>query len=99
MWLNVIAGSIDWDAEELHEELKARFLGFNQVYRYGKECLIPKSTTKLSTAQMAEHLNKIEEFAKLMNVRLPIPQEYEYIMMKDNNNDSMCSSSNEGKLR
>jgi hypothetical protein len=74
------------EEEELHEHMKARVLGFEEVIvpAFGKypsrAYFKPKSTTKLSTKEMSEFLNAVEELAKQLNVVLYYPQDYQKII-------------------
>lgn len=82
-WLHVLSEHTGYDAEELHELFKARFLGVEARDVMWQQVFITKSTTKLTTQQFAEYLNKIEAVAAEMGVRLPIPDDYAYAMNQD----------------
>ena len=46
----------------------------------GQTVAIPHSTTKLTTKDFSDYLNKIEAVAQNMGIRLPIPDDYKYAM-------------------
>ncbi len=76
MWLPDIAKHFGYTADELHEVLKVRFLGI-ESRMVDKQVLIqPKSTTKLTTKQMAEYLTKIEALAEANGIILRKPDDY-----------------------
>lgn len=80
MWINLLAKDIGYEAEDLHETFKARLLGTEEKLVFGQSTLIAKSTTKLTTEEFTHYLEKIEQLALTMGMRLPHPQEYQYAM-------------------
>lgn len=87
-WLHVLSEHTGYDAEELHELFKARFLGVEAREVMGQQVFITKSTAKLTTQQFAEYMNKIEAVAAEMGVRLPIPDDYAYAMHHDSKGEN-----------
>lgn len=85
MWLNVIANYVGIHPEDLHEQLKARLLGLEEVrvarYFLGKDygepkiMVKPKSTKALDVNQFSEYMLAIEQLAKEMGIDLPIPDD------------------------
>lgn len=82
-WINTLADHTGYSPDELHEMFKQRFLGFHHKEIMGETVLIAKSTTKLSTHEFAEYMNKIEAVAAQMGVQLPIPDDYGFVMSVD----------------
>jgi hypothetical protein len=84
MWYEDLSEHTGYTPEELHEVLKAEFLGYDVFLYKGCYCIKPKSTTELTTKAMAVFLNKIEVLAKWLEVRLRYPDEYNYAMYLKN---------------
>jgi hypothetical protein len=82
MWLPDIARHFGYTEDELHELLKVRFLGIEEKIVDGRTLIQPISTTKLTTKQMAEYLTKIEILARANNIRLKIPDDYKFAMLR-----------------
>ena len=84
MWKPYLAKHFGYAAEEMHEELKYAFLG-EQVWtnRKGVVRSKPISTTTLKVEGMVEFLTKIEVLAETHDIKLPIPHDYGYAMMRD----------------
>lgn len=80
MWYSVLSKHTGIDPEDLHDEMKARVLGWTTKIIQGQEREVLKSTTKLSTNEMAKFMTAIEALAMELNVQLPMPQDYGYIM-------------------
>ena len=76
MWLADIAPEFGYKPEELHETLKVRFLGVKEYMVDGVKLIKPKSTTELSTKEMAEYMSMVEMLAHSHNIRLRIPDDY-----------------------
>ena len=72
-WLEIIGNDLGYDIEELHPTFKAMFL----MDRSLKVPLI-RSTSKLSTIEFGQYLNKIEKFCNQeLNITLPSPEDYQ----------------------
>lgn len=80
MWLNVIGDFNGNTADELHEEMKVRFLGVQHIEVAGTHLIIPKSTAKLNTTEFTKFLEAIEALAMELGVALPIPDDYDTAM-------------------
>lgn len=78
MWLNLIAEEIGEEPENLHEQLKVRFLGVERKVVDGQALIQPRSTTTLDTKEMSQHLLKIEALANDLEIVLPRPDDYLY---------------------
>ena len=76
MWLADIAPEFGYKPEELHETLKVGFLGVVENVVDGVKLIRPKSTTELSTKEMAEYLSMVEMLAHSLNIRLRRPDDY-----------------------
>lgn len=67
-----------YEAEEVHDGLKLIFLRIHE--REGLETM--RSTTKLSTVEFEDYLEKIRRWAiKEHNCRIPLPNECDYEVM------------------
>lgn len=83
MWIPYFAKHFGYTDEEMHEEFKYAFIGETvYVNRKGIQRTRPISTTTLSTKQMAEYLTKIEVLANKEEIKLPIPDDYLFSMMR-----------------
>lgn len=83
MWLKILAGHIGCCANDLHEQLKVRFLGVDHRIVDDITLVYPKSTVKLTTKEFADYLLKVELLAIDLGVNLPRPDDYNYIMMRE----------------
>ena len=77
MWLTCIADETGADKSEIHDEFRRMFLPAEVVRGlHGEMIERPVSTTKLSSAQFTEYLNKIEVFASAeLGIVLPRPDD------------------------
>lgn len=75
MWLGIISNDTGTTPEDLHQILKMRFLGTEVISALGYAFEQPKSTTKLTTREFTNYLDKIEGLAISLNIRLPHPQQ------------------------
>lgn len=75
-WLNVLADHTGYDAEELHEVFKMKFLGSKEKIIMGEKVRITNSTTDLTTKEFSDYLGKVEIVARSLNVSLPYPDDY-----------------------
>lgn len=73
MWLGVLADDLGYTEDDLHELFKARFLGVEEKQIWGDTVYVARSTTRLTTQQFTEYLEKIEALALQMNITLPHP--------------------------
>jgi hypothetical protein len=81
-WYGAMAQSTGYSTDELHEEMKVRFLGVENRTRGGVDLVVPKESKNLSTKEFSDFLNKIEMVAAQMGIILPIPDDYSEIMGK-----------------
>lgn len=83
-WINLIARDYGWRAEELHEVFKQKFIGYVDAEVFNEKVSIVKSTTRLSTKEFTEYLEKIEQFAnEKLGIQLPHPDDYRLAMQGD----------------
>jgi hypothetical protein len=75
-WVNLIAEHTGDLPEEIHEMMKQRLLGTVPRRIMGEDCLVTKSTTKLTTCEFTEYLQRIELLADKLQIRLPHPDDY-----------------------
>jgi len=73
MWLNLISKETGNDPDDLHNLFKIKFLGTEEKTLYGTKMEIPKSTTKLSTKEFTNYLDRIENLATDIGIKLPHP--------------------------
>lgn len=83
MWYDIMSHDTGMSIEELHETFKVKFLGVEEKEVEGELLRYPKSSTNLTTIQMAEFLIKIEMTARELNIVLLHPDDYHYALMKD----------------
>ncbi len=81
MWLGIISNDTGESPENLHEIFKLKFLGTEKIQSLGYNIEIPKSTTRLTTQEFTDYLDKIEALAMSINIRLPHPQDLYYEAM------------------
>lgn len=81
MWLGIIAKDTGNSAENLHEIFKLKFLSTERIQSLGYDIEIPKSTTKLTTQEFTDYLDKIEALALSIDIRLPHPTDLYYEAM------------------
>lgn len=75
LWLGIISNDTGESPENLHQVFKLRFLGTEKIQSMGYSIEIPKSTTKLTTQEFTDYLDKIEGLALSIDIRLPHPQD------------------------
>lgn len=71
----------DWNGDapdDLHEELKRRFIGTEERMVLGVKKMMTKSSRKLSRGDFGLYLLKIEELAKSLGIRLPVPDDRDF---------------------
>lgn len=79
-WVTIIAESLGYTKDELHEIFKNQFITHYQVMWKGKAMNIPKSTTTLSKSDFVEYMMTIERFAAEEGIELPDPNEFDLIL-------------------
>jgi hypothetical protein len=72
-WYNELEDVTGYKADDLHELLKVRFLGTEEKEIWGEKLTVAKSTTKLTTTEFTEYLEKVEMLANELNITLPKP--------------------------
>ena len=71
--VEILAKELGYDKDEMHEILKYKFLQSNAM---GMPYV--KSTTKLSTGEFEDYLEKIRRWAaEFLNINIPLPNECE----------------------
>ncbi len=84
LWLPYLADHFGYTEDQMHEELKYAFIGEEAwTNRKGVVRSRPLSTTTLKVKGMVEYLTKIEVLANSNDIKLPIPDDYKYSMMRD----------------
>jgi len=81
MWLGIISDDTGESPENLHEVFKLRFLGTEKIQSMGYSIEIPKSTTKLTTQEFTDYLDKIDTLMRSIDIALPYPQDLYYEAM------------------
>ena len=75
-WLGIISNDTGEDADDLHKYFKSKFLQPVLVDVAGDTEKIYRSTTKLSTLDMSEYMDKINSFAvSQLGIILPQPDD------------------------
>lgn len=83
MWIGIISNDTGNSHDELCEIFKLKFLGSETLSALGFKIERPKSTTKLSTQEFTDYLDKIEGLAISIGIRLPHPEDlYREAMLK-----------------
>lgn len=89
MWYGIISKDVGLTTEELHEQMKARVLGYVEVdvpqklhgfMGHVRRMAIPRSTTKLGVQEMTTFLEAILSLAGELGIALPHPDDYRYAM-------------------
>lgn len=80
MWYKPIADHLGYTPEELHEEIKVRFIGVERKTVYGMEIIMPKSTQDLDTEAFTKLLDQVLALATELGITLPQPDDYNYAM-------------------
>lgn len=83
MWeyITTLADYTGNSKDDMHEILKLRFLGSETITALGYKIERPRSTTKLTTAEFTDYLDKIDALAIQLGVRLPKPEDLYYEAM------------------
>ncbi len=89
MWYAPIADHVGMTSEELHELMKSRVLGYEEVevpeglrgfMGPTRKIGIPKSTKKLPVEEMTKFLEAVAMLAGELSVRLVYPDDYRYAL-------------------
>lgn len=73
MWYGTLSDDLGYSTDELHELCKARFLGVEERQILGESVFMARSTTKITTIEFTDYLNKIEALAIELGITLPRP--------------------------
>lgn len=82
LWLGIIGNDTGNSPEDLHEIMKLRFLGTEKIQSMGYSIEIARSTTKLSTQEFTDYLDKIDTLMRSIDIILPHPADLYYEAMK-----------------
>ncbi len=92
MWINEIAAHCGYNPEEtcqaieiptpddIHEMFKQRLLGTVRREILGDAYQVARSTTQLTTAEFTDYLSRIEQAARILQIVLTKPDDYNYAM-------------------
>ena len=69
--IGIIAKDKGYDSEDLHLALKIKFLGTTEKQIAGQTYIIPNSTTKLTTTQFGEYVDRVYALGAELGVKLP----------------------------
>lgn len=76
MWIGCICEETGGDRDQVHEELKAGFLPWENVKGIYGKVTRPVSTTTLDTVQFTQYLEKVQAFAAAeLGIILPNPED------------------------
>ena len=79
LWINCISSETGNDQKDLHEYFSDQFLPRETFQVFGITSERPVSTTKLTTGQFSEYLDKVEVFASSeLGIVLPQPQDLHF---------------------
>lgn len=74
--VGIIAKEIGETPDDLHEQLKVRFLGVEEKEVWGKKLIVPKSTASLSKADFGNLIDKVYALGSNLSIKLPSPSHY-----------------------
>lgn len=77
-WISIIGDHVGMDREEMHRTFAIRLLEPELFVVDGKQYVGAKSTTKLSTKEFTEYLDKINAAAMNLGLTLPTPKHFGY---------------------
>lgn len=80
MWINEIAEYTGDDPDDIHEILKRSLLGTIHKEALGYSGEVSRSTTQLTTSEMTQYLERIEDTARVAMIKLTKPDDYKYAM-------------------
>jgi len=88
VWLDELARSLSteeakYSKEEMHDLMRYKFLGAEQIEVAGERITRIRSTTKLSRADMADYMTKVEAWALNLGIYLPVPEDNEYMSYRE----------------
>jgi len=75
LWLSCIANEKGYDAEDLHDFFKQKFLSAKMGNIFGEQYIKEITTTKLNTQEFADYLEKVNAFAANLGINLPNPED------------------------
>ncbi len=86
-WLGILSdelsGEHHYAKEDLHDLMRHRYLGTEEV-QIGTETFTRlRSTTRLQRGVMAQYMQKVEHWAADMGVLLPLPEDNEYMQYRE----------------
>lgn len=78
MWIYIthLASHCGYTPNQMHEELKVKFLGVDEKVVAGQLIREIRSTTRLNTKEFTDYLREIEALALDYGVILPSPDDY-----------------------
>jgi hypothetical protein len=75
--LKVLSDYTGFTQDEMHEELKKRFLSYFKVLPTGEEVKLTQRTANLNTEEFERYLEKVRMFAaQELDVVIPLPNEF-----------------------
>ena len=92
MWLGEISQQTsersgkDFKKDDLHEWLRAEYLGYESKYVGNKHIRLLKSTTQLTKGEMYFYMQQVDAFAHQHGFKLTIPDDSEYMKLKQREN-------------
>ena len=75
--VDTLSKEFGYTPEEIHDILKFKFLGIQEINFKGEEIIRVKSTTELNTAEFEDFLLVVRGWAMELNVKLLKPNEWE----------------------
>ena len=92
MWLGEISQQTsersgqDFKKDDLHEWLRAEYLGYESKSVGSKHIRLLKSTTQLTKGEMYFYMQQVDAFAHQHGFKLTIPDDSEYMKLKQREN-------------
>jgi hypothetical protein len=83
VWCRTIGEAVGRSEADVHDLLRYKFLGSEEV-EIGRDKIVRLiSTTRLTKSGMGEYMNRIEAWALDLGVMLPMPEDNEYMEYRE----------------
>jgi len=74
--IGIIAKELGYQPDDLHEQIKVRFLGVEEKTVFNQKLIMPKSTTTLNKREFSELIDKVYALGMGYNIKLPTADHY-----------------------
>ena len=82
MWKKIIADETGETEAEAHLRFKVELIGTEKIEVGGVLLHMPLSTSTLDIVAFSQFLNKIEAIGNFLKLNMPIPDDYNFAMMR-----------------